>query len=156
MSYDRLGNSKIRENGRKRGIFDKVNEIKHDLKDMFPEIEGDRLINMFSHCRRHYEGKLIYGRVHNKANQSRVRELTHNEKRLYEYLLRKGLNPSTTYRWLLATRLPSDIIKELKAGNIGQKQAMQISANRRRTKESVTGLIMMEQIRNTVQKLGWR
>ena len=156
MSYDRIGNHQIRENGRKRSIFDKVNEIKQDLKDMFPEIEGDRLIGMFSHCRRHYEGKLHYGRIHNKSNHSRVRELTTNENLLYDHLLRKGLNPSTTYRWLIATRLPSDIMKQLANGKISQKKAMQISANRRRTRESVTGLLMMEEIRNIVQKLDWR
>ncbi len=156
MSYDRLGNHSIRENGRKRSIFDKVNEIKADLKDLFPEIEGDRLIAMFSHCRRFHEGKLHYGRVHNKANKSRVRDLTANEKLLYDYLLRNNLNPSTTYRWIIATRLPPDILKQLEKGTVGQKQAMQISANRRRTKESVTGLLMLEEIRSLVGKLEWK
>lgn len=156
MSYDRLGNYQIRENGRKRSLFDKVNEIKQHLKELLPEIEGDRLIAMFSHCRRFYGGKLHYGRVHNKENRSRVRELTPAEQLLYDYLLKNNLNPCTTYRWFIATRLPSDIMEKLEKGQISQKKAMQISANRRRTKESTQGLLMMEEIRNVIQKLEWR
>lgn len=154
MSYDRIGNYRIRENGKKRSLFDKVNEIKLDLKDTIPEIDGDKLIYMLCHCRNFYEGKLCYGR-RNSPNK-RPRELTTNERILYDYLLRKGLNPSTTYRWFIATRLPSDIREQLAKGKIGQKQAMHISANRRRTKESVNGLIMLEEIRNIVEKLDWR
>ena len=36
MSYDRIGNTHIRENGKKRSIFDKVNEIKRDIKAILP------------------------------------------------------------------------------------------------------------------------
>ena len=51
MSYDRIGNTKIRENGKKRNIFNKVNEIKREIKDILPEVEGDRLISMLSKIR---------------------------------------------------------------------------------------------------------
>ena len=84
------------------------------------------------------------------------RPLTVNERILYDYLLRHDLNPSTTYRWFLATRLPQDIREQLAKGKIGQQLAMQIAANRRRTKHSTTGLLMMEDIRNIIRKLDWR
>jgi len=155
MSYDRIGNYRIRENGRKINIFDKVNEIKQHLKDIIPEIESDKLIVILSHCRAYYEGKLHYGRRNVPENLQRTRELTANERIVYEYLLKNKLNPSTTYRWFIATRLPQDVREKLAKGEIGQKQAMLISANRRNAKMSQIGLLMMEEIREIIQKLEW-
>jgi hypothetical protein len=155
MSYDRIGNCRIRENGRKINIFDKVNEIKQHLKDIIPEIESDKLIVILSHCRAYYEGKLHYGRRNVPENLQRTRELTTNERIVYEYLLKSKLNPSTTYRWFIATRLPQDIREKLAKGQIGQKKAMEISANRRNVKLSNMGLLMTEEIRKTIQKLEW-
>ena len=163
MSYDRLGNYRIRYKevrdgkgvGRKRNIFDKVNEIKQELKGIIPEIKGDELIKMMSHCRNYYHGVLHYGRRGIPENKKRKRELTANERILYDYLLRNKLNPSTSYRWFIATRLPQDIREQLAKGHIGLKVAMNLSANRRRTKKSTEGLIMMEEIRNIIQKLDW-
>jgi hypothetical protein len=60
------------------------------------------------------------------------------------------------YRWFIATRIPSDIKYKLSKGQISYKTAMKISSNRRRTKNSVDGLMLMEEIRNIVQKLDWR
>ena len=164
MSYDRIGNTRIRYKevidgklvGRKRSIFDKVNEIKRDLKSIMPEVKGDELIKMFSHCRNFYYGKLYYGRRASPKNKVRNRELTANEKIVYDYMLKNNLNPSTTYRWFIATRLPQDIREQLAKGKIGQLQAMRISANRRRTKNSTEGLLMLEEIRSIIQKLDWR
>jgi len=155
MSYDRIGNYRIRENGKKINIFDKVNEIKQHLKDIIPEIESDKLIVILSHCRAYYEGKLHYGRRNVPENLQRTRELTANERIVYEYLLKNKLNPSTTYRWFIATRLPQDVREKLAKGEIGQKQAMLISANRRNAKMSQIGLLMMEEIREIIQKLEW-
>jgi len=163
MSYDRIGNTRIRYKtvmdgklvGRKRDIFDKVNEIRRDINAILPEIKGDELIGMLSRCRHNYYGSLHYGR-RGEENRNRKRELTINERVLYDYLLKNSLNPATTYRWFIATRLPQDIREKLAKGQIGQKTAMLISANRRRTKNSTEGLLMMEEIRAIVQKLDWR
>jgi hypothetical protein len=152
MSYDRIGNWRIREKGqKKKSLFQKVDEIKRDLKEIIPEIEGSKLIEMMSHCRRYYEGKLYYGRREN--TNRKPRKLTKNERIVYDYILKNSLNPSTTYRWFLATRLPSDIKEKLARGEIGQNKAMQISANRRRVKQCNEGLLMMEEIRNIIWRL---
>jgi len=143
-------NRKIRENGVKRNIFDKVSEIKQHINMILPEIDGDKLINMMSHCRRYYEGKLHYGRRNVKENLDKKRDLTESERILYDLLLKLNLNPSTTYRWFLATIVPADIKEKLAKGHISQKKALEISANRKRVKESNVGLLMIEEIRTII------
>lgn len=146
-------NHQIRWDGKKINIFDKVNQIKKDIKAILPEIEGDKLISMFSHCRRYYEGKLHYGRRTNPENLKRIRELTQAEQILYDYLLKNNLNPSTTYRWFLTTRVPYDIKEKLSKNQISYKKALEISANRKRVVESNKGLLIMEEINNIVRSL---
>jgi len=146
-------NQRIRENGKKINIFDKVNQIKKDLKELFPEIEDDKIIPMFSHIKNFYYGKLYYGRHSNPENKKRKRNLTPSEIVLYDYLLKNNLNPSTTYRWMIACRIPSDIKTKLANGEISYKKALQIANNRIRVKESNTGLLMMEEINNIVRSL---
>ncbi len=111
-------NTRIKDNGIKVSIFDKTKEIKEYISMVLPEVDGSRLIHVISHCRRFYEGKLHYGRRSIKENQSRVRDLTEAERILYDLLLKHNLNPSTTYRWFLATRVPTDIKEKLAKGMI--------------------------------------
>ena len=146
-------NRQIRENGKKRCIFDKINEVKQHIKVTLPEVDSDRLIHMLSHCRRYYEGKLHYGRRSVEGNQQKKRDLTETERILYDLLFKLNLNPSTAYRWFLATRVPSDIKEKLEKGLISQRKAMEISANRKRVKESNIGLLMMEEIRTIMRSL---
>jgi hypothetical protein len=155
MSYDRIGNCQVRSNGKKVNIFDKVLEIKKDLSEILPEIEGDKLIALFSRVRTYYANKRK-GVYIGRSNKGILRPLTEIEEILYGYLIQKGLNPATTYRWFTATRLPSDIRIQLSKGQVSYKIAMQISANRRKTKQSADGLILMEEVRNIVQKIDWR
>ena len=146
-------NTHIRENGKKVNIFNKVAQIKEDLKTLFPEIEEDKIIPMFSHVRNFFYGNLYYGRRNVPENKMRKRNLTQAETVLYDYMLRNNLNPSTTYRWMIACRVPADIREKLAHGQISCKKAMQISANRKRVKESNTGLLMIEEINNVVRSL---
>ena len=111
-------NTRIRENGKKVNIFDKVNQIKQDLKTLFPEIEEDRIIPMFSHVRNFFYGNLYYGRHSVPENKQRKRRLTKAETVLYDYILKNNLNPSTTYRWMIACRVPADIKEKLAKGQI--------------------------------------
>ena len=151
MCYMRLGNHQIRENGHKRSIFDKVNEIKQDLKTLFPEVEDDGWIAIFSHCRNFYRGNLHYGRRGSKTE--RPRELSEIEKQVYDYMLKHNLNPCTTYRWMLAVRIPQDIKTKLAQGRISHKKALHIAANRKRVKDSNQGLLMMEELKTIFRGL---
>ena len=146
-------NTRIRDNGKKISIFDKTNRIKKDLKELIPELEGDKLLSALSHVRNFYYGKLHYGRRAVKENLKRKRKLTTIEKIILDYLLKNNLNPSTTYRWFIATRIPEDIKEKLAKGHISIRKAMQISANRLKVKESNHGLLMMEEINNIVGSL---
>jgi hypothetical protein len=146
-------NTRIREKGKKVNIFNKVAQIREDIKTLFPEIEDDKVIPMFSHIRNFFYKNLHYGRSNNPENKKRKRSLTKSETILYDYMLRNNLNPSTTYRWMIACRVPSDIREKLAHGQISCKKAMQISANRKRVKESNVGLLMIEEINNVVRSL---
>jgi hypothetical protein len=146
-------NTQIRENGKKVNIFDKVNKIKNDIKTLLPEIEDDKIIPMFSHVRNFFYGKLHYGRRNVPENMQRKRNLTKAETILLDYMLKNNLNPSTTYRWMIACRIPADIKEKLSKGQVSIAKAMQISANRKRVRESNTGLMMVEEINNIIRSL---
>jgi len=152
MSYDRIGNTQVRENGKKRSIFDKVNEIKKDLHQILPEIEGDKLIAMFSKIRTYYRHKKR-GVPMGRKGWKGYRDLTLSERVLYDYLLKHNLNPCTTYRWFIATRIPDDVKEKLEKGQLSLKNAMKLSANRRRVKMSNQGLLIMEEIRTVMRGL---
>jgi len=143
-----FNNARIREKGKKRNLFDKVNEIKEHIKTFFPEIGSDKILAIMSHCRRFYEGNLHDGR---DSCSKKPRPLSHNERLIYSYLRKNNLNPSTVYRWFLAARIPADIRSQLARGVISQKKAFQLSANRLRNRISREGLFMMEEIRQIIK-----
>ena len=141
--------SKIRDNGQLVSIFDKVSMIEKDLKRLLPEMDRSRLIKAMSKCRQHYEGKLYYGRRTSDPEERKKRApiaLSEIEKIIYHHLIKNDLNPSTAYRWFLATRLPSDIKERLSKKEIPVKIAMNIAANRRRIRVSNQGLLMMDEM----------
>ncbi len=143
--------SKIRHKGQLISVFDKVQQIEKDLNQLLPEMNRSRLIKAMSKCRQYYEGNLYYGRRTSDPKEKSKRkplELSEIGKIIYHYLISKSLNPSTTYRWFLATRLPSDIKERLSKREIPVKLAMSISANRRRIRVSNQGLLMMDEMIN--------
>lgn len=146
-------NYRIRDKRKKINIFDKVNSIKQDIRQLIPEIEDNKLLPMLSHIRQFQYGKLHYGRRAIKENLSRKRELTSNEKIVYDYMLKNNLNPSTTYRWFIACRVPEDIREKLEQGKISQRKAIMIADNRKKAKMSNIGLLMIEEIKNIVGSL---
>ena len=148
-----LINQRVRYKGKKVNIFDRINSIKHDLKELLPEIEEDKFLSMASHVRNFYYGRLHYGRRNNPENLKKKRELTEAEKLLLDYYLKNNLNPSTAYRWFIACRIPSDIKEKLAQGKISFKKAMEIADNRKKARLSNTGLLMMEEINNVVRSL---
>jgi len=143
--------ARIREKGKLISVFDRINRIEKDLNKVLPEIDRPRLIKALSRCRQFYEDRLYYGRRTSdpeERKQRRRMELTEIEKIVYQYLLEHDLNPSTTYRWFLSTRVPSDIQDKLAKGEMPVKLALRISANRRRIRESNEGILMMEEMVN--------
>jgi hypothetical protein len=146
-------NKAVRYKGKKVPIFDRINQIKTDLKELIPEVEEDKFLSMFSHIRNFHYGNLYYGRREKPKEKKKKRDLTTNEKILYDYLLKNNLNPSTTYRWFIACRLPSDVKEKLQKGQVSFKKAMLIADNRKKSKMSNTGLLMIEEINNVVRSL---
>lgn len=155
--YSGLGMTyRVRYKQKKISLFDRVNQIKQQLKQVLPEVENGRLISMLGHCRRYYEGSLYYGRrTANKEDRKQRKQLslTEVERVLYDFLLKNNLNPSTTYRWFLAVRVPEDIKDKLNKGQISYKKAMEISYNRKRVRDSNIGLLMMEEMRTIIRGL---
>lgn len=149
MSYMKLKNRSIRENGHKRNLFDKVSELKQRINVIVPEIDGEKLITIMSHLRREYEGKYYYGR---HGNSNKPLELTYNENIIKELLLQEKINPSVCYRWFLASRIPSDVMDKLRKGQISQNKAYEIAVNRKRNKLSSDGLILMENMRSIIRR----
>lgn len=146
-------NTRVRYKGKKVAIFDRINIIKNDLKALIPEVEEDKFLSMMSHIRNFFYGKLYYGRRSIKGNIERKRDLTNNEKIVLDYLLKNKLNPSTTYRWFVACRLPQDVIEKLQQGKVSFRKAFLIADNRKKSKLSNDGLLMMEEINNIVRSL---
>lgn len=146
-------NYRIRENGKKVNVFDRINRIKSDLKTLIPEIEENQLLSMMSHIRNFHYGKLHYGRRAIPENLQRKRELTEIEKIILDYLLKNNLNPSTTYRWFIACRVPSDIKSQLEQGKLSIRKAVQIAVNRKKTKDSNQGLLILEEVNNIIESL---
>ncbi|HLD18439.1 MAG TPA: hypothetical protein VJB90_00305 [Candidatus Nanoarchaeia archaeon] len=141
----RLYNTHIRENGKKRNLFDKVNEIKEKIKVIVPEIDEHKWLIIIHHVRQDYEGKYYYGR----AGSSNIKlKLTNTERLIQELLIKEGLNPSTVYRWFLAARVPSDVMYKLRKGMISAKKAYEISVNRKKNQKSGDMVILMENIQN--------
>lgn len=151
MSYMRLNNVNVREKGKKRNLFDKVNELKQKMNVIVPEIEGQRLIDLLHHIKAERENKYYYGRK-GWINSKIKKDLTPIEHLIKELLIKEKLNPSTVYRWLLATRIPSDIMDKLRKGMISQKKAYEIALNRRKNLRSAQSLLLMESVRDIIRR----
>jgi len=148
-------NYRVRYQGGKISLFDRINKMKNDLRELLPEIPEDKFLSMASHVRNFFYNNLYYGRHqnHTPENLKRKRELTPNEKILLDYYMKNNLNPSTTYRWFLACRIPSDLKEKLAHGKLSFKKAFLIADNRKKSKLSNTGLLMVEEINNVVGSL---
>lgn len=146
-------NNNVRYKGKKILLWDRINRIKNDLKELLPEIEEDKFLSMASHIRNFYYGNIYYGRKNNIKKKERKKELTSAEKIMLDYYIKNNLNPSTTYRWFVACRLSSDLKEKLAKGQISFKKAILIADNRRKSKMSNTGLLMIEEVNNIVRSL---
>lgn len=152
MSYDRIGNTKIRDNGKKRCIFSKVAEIKQGIGEILPHVESDKLIRILSKIRTYLAHKKK-GVPLGRRGWKGYRALAADESLVYDYLLRNGLNPSTTYRWFIATRLPSDVRDKMSKGQLSYRKAMELSANRRKAELNSKSAEILDMIRIAMRGL---
>lgn len=146
---------RVRKKGKKINIFDECFRIRQELNRIIPEVKPEGLLKILARCRRYYEGSLYYGRRVKKdqAKSKKKEELTTIERLVYDYLLRNKLNPSTTYRWFLVVRVPSDVKEKLEKGLISVKKALEINRNRKKAQESSTGLLILEEMREIIKCL---
>lgn len=143
---------KVKGKKRKVNIFSVVNGIKKDIKQQFPELEIETIMGMLSRIRKYH----IQNLTHNKGKKPRGRrstKLTPLEMVFYDYLLKKGLNPSTTYLWFLACRVPEDVKNKVERGDLSCKEAIKIYNNRKRNKISNQGVMLIEEINEIIRGL---
>lgn len=142
-----------REFNRRLSKMQKVIEIRRDLKTLLPEIEQDKYFSMFSHlCYYHSDRKQYYSR-NSRRKIKQLKPLTEAEKILLDYLIKNNLNPKTTYKWFLVSKLPEDIQTRLRNGQVSVVEARRISTNRLKQRQSNTGVEMIEEIRSVVSSL---
>ncbi len=95
-------------------VYDKLRGLKDRLKMDFSEISAEDLFRICSKLATwHYPKK-----------RTKAMMLSKNETMLYEFLLNNRFNPSTVYKWMLASSTTEDIQKKLMCGKISQKSAM--------------------------------
>lgn len=133
-------------------MIDKTNEMKRELKSLFPEIEENKYYSMLCHlCTRHKNNRQYYSRSNGKVG--RLKQLTKNEIILLDYLIKNEINPITAYKWFRVSRLPEDIKDKLRRGEISVYNARKTFVNRVKMRESREGFEMCEEILNVVRNL---
>src|SRR3972149_6504058 len=94
-------NHRVRYNGRKINLFDRINKIKNDLKELLPEIEEDKFLSMASHIKNFYYGKLHYGRRNPESSFGR-RFLHVQPPRAFRRRAAPWRDRLCAYRWFIA------------------------------------------------------
>lgn len=138
---------------RRISMMDKTILVKRELKSLLPEIEEDKYLHMLSHLCNFDKNKKQYWTRDSRKKTRTLRCLTSAEIVFLDYLLKNNLNPKTTYRWFLVSKLPEDIKDKLKKGFISVSQARKVATNRLRQRESNEGLSMMVDIQEIVRCL---
>lgn len=138
---------------RRIAMLDKVIQIKKDFKILFPEIEQDRYVPMLSHVAYFCANKKEYRARNGRKKIYKIKPLSEAEKIILDYLLRNDLVPITTYRWFRASKVPADVMERLRKGQVSVKEAIKVSTNRLKHKQSNAGLLMMEDINNVIRSL---
>lgn len=134
-------------------MLDKVIQIKKDFKTLLPEIEQDKYIVMLSHIAYYCKDKENYRSRNGRKKTYKEKPLTEAEKVMLDYLLKNKLVPITTYRWFRVSKVPEDIMSDLRKGKISVKEAIRTGTNRLKQRQSNTGLIMLDEINNIISSL---
>lgn len=143
----------MKEYNRRISQMDKVIQIKKDFKTLLPEIEQDKYIQMLGHIYWYHRNKREY-RERIRGRFGKLRALTPSEIVMLDYLLKNNINPKTIYKWFHVCKLPEDIQSKLRNNEITSVvEARKIATNRMRQRDSNAGLLMLEEIKQTIASL---
>ena len=90
-------------------LFDKASKVKRLVVDTLGCLDDGAVLEVVRVC-----GKFHYKRVEN---------ISKDQARVYEALLKEGYNPDTAYKWLLLSRSPPELKNRLRMRLISQKKA---------------------------------
>ncbi len=118
---------------------DKIKIVREMILKEMPQLEKENLRGMFSHIAHyHYKKSLI---------------VTETEMQLYDLLLKNQLNPNTVYKWLLLSKMSTDLKRSVNQGKLTQKQALRLNAERKQKKSINVGLQIINEARNIMLEL---
>lgn len=121
-----------------KDLFTKAEMIKELIRSKMGDICGDELLTIGCH-------------LHHYWYDRRKEPLTEKEMIVYDILNKEGLNPTTVYSWLLATRAPNDVRVRYRKGKITSKQLVRFGRNEVEKEKCKEGLFLMQDIRNLVE-----
>jgi hypothetical protein len=87
---------------------------------------------------------LLMGKLAHYHYNKRRFILLGRDKEVYDFVLKKRLNPYTLYRWLLLERIPEDIKHQLKDKELSQKKAISMAFKRRQETSETISLSVQE------------
>ncbi len=111
--------------------------LKGYLKQQF-DVEGEKLKRILRRCSDHCYGRVMH--------------LNEVEQKIYSYLERMNLHPTTVYRWFLASRLPEEVKVSL-GHPLPQSKAIRLVKNYELKKELVMAQELMNEIRLLIQEM---
>ena len=109
-----------------KDFVEKLASIRNLLAIRFPKLDVQNLVK-------------VMGRLAHYHYNKRECFVIGEEKELYNFLIEKGYNPFTVYRWLLLERLPEEMRFQLRQRQISQKKATTEAFDRRHETASSLG-----------------
>jgi len=95
-------------------VYDKYAKIVKEIEKDFPDLDKKEFYRITAKLSTwHYPKKRWYSMT-----------LAKDEAMIYEWMLNRGYNPSTVYKWMLAMNTNSDIQDKMKKGTISLKKAI--------------------------------
>jgi len=110
----------------RESFTEKLDTIRNMISMRFPSVDVrnlDKTMARLAHY--HYDKKKYF--------------VIGESRELYDFLLLKGYNPFTVYRWMLLEKLPEDMRFQLKERQISQKKAVSEAFDRRHETTSSLG-----------------
>ena len=118
-------------------LFDKASKVKRLVVDTLGCLDDGAVLEVVRVC-----GKFHYKRVEN---------ISKDQARVYEALLKEGYNPDTAYKWLLLSRSPPELKNRLRMRLISQKKAFSEKKQQEQL-EDTTEQYLLKEIIQTVER----